>query len=130
MHQPHLHRHPHENYSFTFKCLAALAVTTAVIALPLLIIPFFLAVLLYALVSNNQQPTVWVTVAREGGFFDGISTFFRLISHPPQYPSGHFHQHRENAHYHHPRHHDASQNRHGHAHCSSAPFQSHHHGHS
>ena len=130
MHQPHEHRHPDENDSFTFKCLAALAVTVAVIALPLLIIPLLIALLFYALFSNNRQPPVHVNVAREGGSFDWIGSFFRPTNHAHQYPRGHFHQNRENVHQHHHQTHQSDLYcNHGNDHRSSDLYESHHHGH-
>ena len=129
MHQPHDHRHPNENYSFTFKCLAALAVTVVVIAVPLLIIPFLIALLFYTLFSNNRQPPAYVNGDRVGGLFGGISAFFRPTHHAHQYPAGHVHQHRDGLRQHQHRYQDDLPYRHGNDHRSSASYESQHHGH-
>ena len=97
--QSNEHRHPGENYSFTFKCLAALAVIVAVIAVPLLIIPLLAALLFYALFSNNR-PAPHVHHVRENRWLDGICAFFRPSQHAHSYPTGHVHPHGGNIHHH------------------------------
>lgn len=119
MNQPHHHRHPDENYSFIFKCLAAVTVTVAVIAVPLLIIPLLITFLFYTLFAHNQQPTAHVNIAREGSLFDGIGAFFRQTNH--------VHQHRWNSHQH--QHHDHFHHGHGNGPWFSEQHASHHHGH-
>jgi hypothetical protein len=74
----HEHRHP-ENYSFTFKCLAALTVTAAVVAQPLLIIPVLIAAFLYALYSMNEHHSQTYPKMREQDNLPGILSFFNAI---------------------------------------------------